>query len=125
MESESAMAVESANQNVVPVFQQGIKIDEKNEQEIKNRIAENTEQPNVTLTDETTKLAEETSDGKYGDMMTQDKDATPKQQTEEMKEGKMESPRLQKKVKKTKKKEQQPVSEQAIPLPPPSTEGTK
>lgn len=125
LESESAMAVECANQNVVPVFQQGIKIDEKNEQEIKNRIAENTEQPNVTLTDETTKLAEETSDGKYGDTMTQDKDATPKQQTEEMKEGKMESPRLQKKVKKTKKKEQQPVSEQAIPLPPPSTEGTK
>ncbi|XP_070172538.1 BAG domain-containing protein Samui isoform X2 [Polyergus mexicanus] len=122
LESENAMAVESANQNVASVFQQGTEIDEKNQQEIKNRIIENTKQPNVIPTDETTKLAE---DGKYGDMTTQDKDATLKQQTEETKEGKTESPRLQKKVKKTKKKEQQPVSEQAIPLPPPLTESTK
>lgn len=119
------MTIESANQSVAPAFQQDTKIDEKSEQKIENRAAENTEQPNVASTDETTKLAEKTSDGKDDDMTTQDKDATPKQHTEETKEGKTESPRLQKKVKKTKKKEQQPVSEQAIPLPPPSTESTK
>ncbi|KAL6419873.1 hypothetical protein ACFW04_009722 [Cataglyphis niger] len=124
LENENAMIIESANQSVAPTFQQDTKIDEKNEQKIENRAEENTEQPNVTSTDETTKLAEKTSDEK-DDMTTQNKDATPKQQTEETKEGKTESPRLQKKVKKTKKKEQQPVSEQAIPLPPPSTEGTK
>lgn len=72
----------------------------------------------------------ETSDEKDGDATTQNKDATPKQQTEETKKEKMESPEVQKKAKKTKKKEQQqqqqqPVSEQAIPLPPPSTEDTK
>ncbi|XP_050461461.1 BAG domain-containing protein Samui-like isoform X2 [Cataglyphis hispanica] len=124
LENENTIIIESANQSVAPAFQQDTKIDEKNEQKIENRAEENTEQPNVASTDETTKLAEKTSDGK-DDMTTQNKDTTPKQQTEETKEGKTESPRLQKKVKKTKKKEQQPVSEQAIPLPPPSTEGTK
>lgn len=117
-------AVEFTNQNVAPVFQQDTKINEKSEQKVENRTAENTEQVNVAPTEK------ETSNEKDGDMTTQNKDATPKQQTEETKKGKMESPEVQKKAKKTKKKEQQqqqqqPVSEQAIPLPPPSTDDTK
>ena len=125
-ENESAAtAIEATNQ--IPAFQQNTNIEARSQQKIENRAAENTEQSNVASTNETTKRAEETSDGKDGDTTTQNKDATPKQQTEETKEGKTESPGQQKKVKKTKKKEQQqpPVSEQAIPLPPPSMEGTK
>lgn len=124
------------------------------ESKTENLGAENTKQPVVpTSTDESTKCANETSkeskpsDGKVGeqqkdsdvsrDAMTENKHATSKQQTKEATEGKTEandgqqssteSPRLQKKTKKTKKKEQQqkPVSEQAIPLPPPSTESAK
>lgn len=123
------------------------------ESKTENLGAENTKQPVVpTSTDESTKCANETSkeskpsDGKVGEQqkdgdvsraMTENKHATSKQQTKEATEGKtevddgqqssMESPRLQKKTKKTKKKEQQqkPVSEQAIPLPPPSTESAK
>lgn len=123
-ENKSA-SIESTNQNA---FRQNTKIDveAKSQQKIENRAAESAEQPSVALTDETTKHAEETSDRK-DNTMTQNKDATqPNQQVEETKERKTESPG-QKKVKKVKKKEQQqqPVSEQAIPLPPPSMEGTK
>ncbi|EFN75007.1 BAG domain-containing protein Samui [Camponotus floridanus] len=120
----AATAVESTNQNVAPAVQQDIKINEKNEQKVENRTAENIEQVNAPMEHE-----KETSNEKDGDA-TQNKDTTPKQQTEETKKEKMESPEVQKKAKKTKKKEQQqqqqqPVSEQAIPLPPPSTEDTK
>lgn len=141
VESESAAtAVESANQSVVPVDQQDIKIE--------NSVAENVKQPiALPSIDESTKCADETSkkskpsDGegqKDGDVsQTTNKHATSKQQTKEAMEGKTEvndgqrssteSPRLQKRTKKTKKKEQQqqPVSEQAIPLPPPPTESAK
>ncbi|XP_018392828.1 PREDICTED: BAG domain-containing protein Samui-like isoform X2 [Cyphomyrmex costatus] len=139
-ESESATtAVESANQSVIPTGQQ------ITEQKTENLI---TQQP-VASIDESTKCADETSkeskpsDGRNEEQQKdvlrtmENKYATPKQQTKEMTEEKtevndgqrslMESPRLQKKAKKTKKKEQrqQPVSEQAIPLPPPPTESAK
>ncbi|XP_071649545.1 uncharacterized protein Stv isoform X1 [Temnothorax longispinosus] len=146
-ESEiAATAAESTNQNVVPPGQQEI------EQKIENLSAENMKQLVALMsTDESTKCVNETSkeskqsDGKDGEQrkdsdvsqtMTKNKHATSKQQTKEATEGNTEandeqrssteSPRSQKKTKKTKKKEQQqPVSEQAIPLPPPSTESAK
>lgn len=143
-ESEStATAAESANQSIIPLSQQ------HTEQKTENLAAENIKEPVAPSTDESKKCADETSkasktsagkDGKeqkdddVSRTMSENKH-TSKQQTKEATGGKtetndglsaIESPKFQKKTKKTKKKEQQqPVSEHAIPLPPPPTESAK
>jgi len=132
----TTLTAESANQNIVPAVQQSAEL--VVEQKTDNCLAKNMEQP-VTATDKTMKSTDEMSkeskpnDNEQrkddGSEVIENKDA-PAQQAEEAKKEKMEtdggqrssteSPRLQKKAKKTSKKtEQQPVSEQAIPLPPP------
>lgn len=140
-ESESATtAAEFANQSIAPPSQQ------YTEQKTEN-LAENTKESVVPSTDESTKCVDETSkeskpsDGKEQNdddvsrTMRENEHTTSKQPAKEAMEGKIEandglssieSPKLQKKTKKTKKKEQQqPVSEHAIPLPPPPMESAK
>ncbi|XP_011635977.1 BAG domain-containing protein Samui-like isoform X1 [Pogonomyrmex barbatus] len=152
-ESESAATiVNSTNQSVATAGPQNTEqtadIAQKIEQKTEN-AAENIKRPVApSLTDEATRRMDETckisksSEEKDGEQkdgmleMTENKDVQSKEQVE--KTGKMEvseggqrssteSPRLQKKAKKTKKRkqQQQPVSEQPIPLPPPPTESAK
>ncbi|XP_070510639.1 BAG domain-containing protein Samui isoform X2 [Cardiocondyla obscurior] len=110
--------VESGNQSVVSTSQQDP------EQKLENLPAENTEQFVASATDESAKPSDEIgkesilNDGGEGKdsnaLRTENKPST---EAGDKQLNSTESPKQQKKIKKTKKK-QQPVSE-AIPLPPP------
>lgn len=126
------------NESAPSAAQQNVDIEQKIENHKTESTAEQMVAPTATTCEATKKTEEVTGESKANGEKQQkndeNKDAMSKQ-TEELKDGKeveggqsTASPRAQKKTKKTKKKEaqQQPLSEQAIPLPPPPpTESAK